>query len=81
MQVSVGPDTDLAYLAESHPDLAFEEFNRRQGSATENPHTPLRTTQHAKPAGTQSRQEALNSNGQVLSQNKLHSALCFLTAG
>lgn len=49
-QTSLGPGTNLAYLAESDPQLAFDEYNRRQSSAPENPHTPLRTIQQAQPA-------------------------------
>lgn len=49
-QTSLGPGTNLAYLAESDPQLAFDEYNWRQSSAPENPHTPLRTIQQAQPA-------------------------------
>lgn len=49
-QTSLGPGTNLAYLAESDPQLAFDEYNRRQSSVPENPHTPLRTIQQAQPA-------------------------------
>ncbi len=47
-QTSLGPGTNLAYLAESDPQLAFDEYNRRQSSAPENPHTPSRTIRQAR---------------------------------
>ncbi|KAL0033548.1 hypothetical protein WJX79_003063 [Trebouxia sp. C0005] len=51
---SVGPLTNLAHLAEFHPDLAFQEYMRRQNSAPDNTHTPLKANRQAKLAKTQS---------------------------
>ena len=62
-QTSLGPGTNLAYLAESDPQLAFDEYNRRQSSAPENPHTPLRTIQQAQPACIQGNADVRSSYG------------------
>ena len=54
-QTSLGPGTNLAYLAESDLQLAFDKYNRRQISAPGNPHTPLRTIQQAQDANVRGR--------------------------
>ncbi|KAL3155207.1 hypothetical protein ABBQ32_013147 [Trebouxia sp. C0010 RCD-2024] len=47
-QTLVGSHTNLAHLAEKHPDLAYEEYKRRESCVPDNVHTPLRATQQAK---------------------------------
>lgn len=59
LQGSSGPLTNLAHLAEFHPDLAFQEYMRRQNSAPDNIHTPLKANRQA---STQSSHGVRHSN-------------------
>lgn len=66
LQGSMGPLTNLAHLAEFHPDLAFQEYMRRQNSAPDNIHTPLKANRQAKPAETQNSHGVRHPNHQFL---------------
>ena len=66
LQGSVGPDTNLAHLAEFHPDLAFQEYMHRQNSAPDNIHTPLKANRQAKLAKTQGSHQVRHPNHQFL---------------
>lgn len=80
LQGSVGPLTNLASLAELHPDLAFQEYMRRQNSAFDNIHTPLKAKQQAKRAETESSHGVRHPNHHVLQCVSCFVVACFVLA-
>ena len=78
LQGSAGPLTNLAHLAEFHPDLAFQEYKRRQNSAPDNIHTPLKANRQAKLAEPQSSHAVRHPNHQVLQCVSCFVLFCFV---